>query len=343
MSDDIWFRKSKIDILRYLPYKLQKDDKFYTVNTAESLEHENIRLILNDLLDQLFIDTATWGLDYFEEFLNIIPKTTDDYQTRRTRIKILLNAHDVSTIKFMTDLANKFISDKSAQIIEHNSEYWFEVFFNIDGLISLGDLRTAIELYKPAHLGFKIVFYILSKILTRHRASITQYINANHNFWNLGTAENTYWDGVWCWDGSIDWSGIKPDAKYKERQSHVIDILTKVNSAYAFKTGQSADITYKITSKHSLLTSHKAGSIYYVDINLKQNIENKALNTGKINAAQSRTTGNVKNLWDGSFCWDGSHAWEGDYTLQNAQMENLCTCYSTDKNGNMKKGSFERL
>lgn len=343
MNDDIWLRKSKIDILRYLPYKLQKDYKFYTVNTAESREHENIRLILNDLLDQLFIDTATWGLDYFEEFLNIIPKANDDYQTRRTRIKILLNAHDASTIKFMTDLANKFLTDNSAKIIEHNSEYWFEVFFNIDGLISLEDLRAAIELYKPAHLGFKIVFYILSKILTSHKTSITQYVNANHNFWNLGTAEKTYWDGVWCWDGSIDWSGLKPNAKYKERQSHIIDILTKVNSAQTFNTGQSADIMYKITSKHRLLTSHKAGSIYYVDIDLKQNIENKALNTGKINATQSRTTGNAKNLWDGSFCWDGSHAWEGDYTLQNAQMENLCTCYSTDKNGNMKKGSFERL
>lgn len=75
----------------------------------------------------------------------------------------------------------------------------------------------------------------MSKILTSHKASITQYVNANHNFWNLGTAEKTYWDGVWCWDGSIDWSGIKPDAKYKERQSHVIDILTKVNSAYALR------------------------------------------------------------------------------------------------------------
>ena len=429
MSDDIWLRKSKIDILRYLPYKLQKDYKFYTVNTAESREHENIRLILNDLLDQLFIDTATWGLDYFEEFLNIIPKANDDYQTRRTRIKILLNAHDVSTIKFMTDLANKFISDKSAQIIEHNSEYWFEVFFNIDGLISLGDLRAAIELYKPAHLGFKIVFYILSKILTSHKANITQYVNANHNFWNLGTAEKTYWDGVWCWDGSIDWSGLKPNAKYKERQSHVIDILTKVNSAQTFKTGQSADITYKITSKHRLLTSHKAnitqyvnanhnfwnlgtaektywdgvwcwdgsidwsglkpnakykerqshvidiltkvnsaqtfktgqsaditykitskhrlltshkaGSIYYVDIDLKQNIEHRALNTGKINAMQSRTTGNAKNLWDGSFCWDGSHILSGAYEIDK-QMENICVFYST-KHGIIDEGSKEIL
>ena len=207
----------------------------------------------------------------------------------------------------------------------------------------IGDEQTAAE--GAAHLGFAVVIRIISQILTSHKASITQYVNANHNFWNLGAAENTYWDGVWTFDGSIDWSGIKPDADYKERQSHAIDILTKVNSAYAFKTGQSADITYKITSKHRLLTSHKAGSIYYVDIDLdlKKNIENRALNTGKTNATQSRTTGNAKNLWDGSFCWDGSHAWEGDYTLQNAQMENLCTFYNTDKNGNIKKGTFERL
>lgn len=159
----------------------------------------------------------------------------------------------------------------------------------------------------------------------------------------MGTAENTYWDGVWSFDGSIDWSGIKPDAKYKERQSHVIDILTRVNSVQAFMTEQSTDITYKVTSKHRLSPSHKAGSIYYVDIDLKQKTEHKALNAGKINATQSRTTGNAKNLWDGFFCWDGSHAWSGDYTLQNTQMENLCTCYSTDKNGNIKKGTFERL
>lgn len=243
----------------------------------------------------------------------------------------------------MNNLINIFCENKSGYIIQYNPEYWFELCVSGDDEIKWKELLDAVNTYKPAHLGFAIVIRIISQILTSHRASIIQYINANHNFWNLGTAENTYWDGVWCWDGSIDWSGIKPDAKYKERQSHIIDILTKVNSAQTFKTGQSADITYKITSKHRLLTSHKAGCIYYVDIDLKQNIEHRALNTGKINAMQSRTTGNVKNLWDGSFCWDGSHAWEGDYTLQNAQMENLCTCYSTDKNGNMKKGSFERL
>lgn len=106
--NDIWLRQNKVSILKYLPYFLSKDIRYKTTNNTCDIEHENIRLIINDLLNQLFIDTATWGLNYFEEFLNIIPKKDDDYKARRTRIKILLNAHDVSTIKFMTDLANKF-------------------------------------------------------------------------------------------------------------------------------------------------------------------------------------------------------------------------------------------
>lgn len=340
MSDDIWLRKSKIDILRYLPYKLQKDYKFYTVNTAESREHENIRLILNDLLDQLFIDTATWGLDYFEEFLNIIPKANDDYQTRRTRIKILLNAHDVSTIKFMTDLANKFISDKSAQIIEHNSEYWFEVFFNIDGLISLGDLRAAIELYKPAHLGFKIVFYILSKILTSHKASITQYINANHNFWNLGGITNTYWDGIWNLNGSIDWSGFKPDKYYRERQTHLLEILYKFTPVQKYKIGYKADITHGIQSKIKIPISYKSNLSYYISLNLDLKPKNKVLNTLNINFKQSHTE-ITKNLWEGSFCMDGTHNWNGEYK-PDKMYENMCTVCSTDRHGN-EKGTYEVL
>lgn len=68
----------------------------------------------------------------------------------------------------------------------------------------------------------------------------------------------------WCWVGSM--AGLKPKCQNTEKAVHIIDILTKVNSAQTFNTGQSASIMYKITSKHRLLTSHKAGSIYYVHI-----------------------------------------------------------------------------
>lgn len=336
-------RRTPVKTLKHLPKFLPIDNDFKNTELISDDEHEKLRLNILDVKNQLFVETATWGLSDWERLLDLSVKENADIEDRRIQILLKLQGANTVSETFMNNLINMFCQDKSGYIIQHNSEYWFELCISGDDEIKWKELLEAVNTYKPAHLGFAVVIRIISRILTSHKASITQYVNADHNFWNLGAAENTYWDGVWTFDGSIDWSGIKPDADYKERQSHVIDILTKVNSVQAFNTRQSTDITYKVTFKHSLLTSHKADSIYYVDINLKQKTENKALNTGKINATQSRTTGNAKNLWDGSFCWDGSHAWEGGYTLQNTQMENLCTCYSTDKNGNMKKGSFERL
>lgn len=328
------------EMLTFTDWYYQDSKIMQSILDTQGIEIDAIRDKIKNILEQFYVDTATWGLDLWEKELNI-QDTTGNYSERRNRIKLYLAKPVSVTPRFLTDLVNRYSEKKSAKIIEHNSEYCFEIEVAADDKIDWDNINKSINLYKPAHLGFKIVFYILSKILTSHKANITQYVNANHNFWNLGTAEKTYWGGVWCWDGSIDWSGLKPNAKYKERQSHVIDILTKVNSAQTFKTGQSADITYKITSKHRLLTSHKAGSIYYVDIDLKQNIEHRALNTGKINAMQSRTTGNAKNLWDGSFCLDGSHILSGAYEIDK-QMENICVFYST-KHGIIDEGSKEIL
>ena len=148
-------RKNEVDILRYLPDFLSKDPIFSKVSNTQSKEHERLRLLLQDLSDNLFIETATWGLKYWEEFLNVKPKDGDNYTTRRNRIKILLNAHDVSTKKFMTDLTNRFLNDNSSELIEHNESYYFDICFNNGSLFDLEGLREAIKLYKPAHLGVK--------------------------------------------------------------------------------------------------------------------------------------------------------------------------------------------
>ena len=68
---------------------------------------------------------------------------------------------------------------------------------------------------------------------------INQYINSTHNFWNLGTAEKVYWDGIWNFNNIIDFSGIKPDALYRERQTHLLSIknlLMPVSVSYTHLT-----------------------------------------------------------------------------------------------------------
>lgn len=332
-----------VKLERYYPNVIANADEFRQLSVLENDEFKTIWQANCKWFYNTFVYKADLqGIKRWEDMLNLTSKSTETLEDRRINILIKLNSMLPYTIRRLQQILDIRYGENNA-IATTTKKYELLIDFNDETELVASSMRAILRCIIPANLIFKIIISCNFEQNIYNKANINQYINSTHDFWNLGTAEKTYWDGVWCWDGSIDWSGIKPDAKYKERQSHIAQILTKVNSAYIFNTGQSADITYKITSKHRLLTSHKAGSIYYVDIDLKQNIEHRALNTGKINAMQSRTTGNVKNLWDGSFCWDGSHAWEGDYSLQNAQMENLCTYYSTDKNGNIRKGTFERL
>lgn len=147
MNDDEllfkWFRQNEVDILRYLPHFLSKDSEFKTAAEACSKEHEKIRLLILNWFKQFFVDTATWGLKYWEEFLDIMPQSGDNYTTRRNRIKILLNSHDISTKKFMTNLINRFLTDNSGAIVEHNEEYYFDVYFNNDNIFDLEGLKKS--------------------------------------------------------------------------------------------------------------------------------------------------------------------------------------------------------
>lgn len=173
-----------------------------------------------------------------------------------------------------------------------------------------------------------------------NKASIIQYINTNHNFWNLGTAEKVYWDGIWNFNNMIDFSGIKPDALYRERQTHLLSIknllmpVLYININYKIENKEQINSKCKQVISYSNKTENK--------INNKQKIYKKyqVSNINKNNVIQNRTA-NTKNCWDGSFCLDGSHILSGAYEIDK-QMENICVFYST-KHGIIDEGSKEIL
>ena len=337
--NDIWLRKNKVDILKYLPYFLQKDIRFSAVNNTDSIEHESIRVYIQDFLDQLFVETATWGLKYWEDFLAITPHKNETYEDRRKRVLLYLNQYSSSTEHFLEKLANNYLNDDSADIIAHNEEYWFELNFNLDGLISLADLKYAINLYKPAHLGFLIAFKIYSEANTAHKAEITQYIDALHNNWNLGTAETTHWDGVYAFDGTIDFSSIKPDSLYKERQSHISNITGSVTPLYRQEIIHLVQPRAIVISSSKQLSQHKVNSSAITNCSHKQRTDTANINTIKAYNVQSRA-GLTRNILDGSFVMDGSHCFDGSYA-DTTLYENRCAVATLDAQGNIKEGSWQ--
>lgn len=333
-------RRTPVKTLKHLPKFLPIDDDFKNTELISDDEHEKLRLAVLDVKNQLFVETATWGLSDWERVLDLSVKENASIEDRR--IQILLKLQGLNTVSetFMNNLINMFCENKTGYIVPHNSEYYFEVCVSADDKINWKELLETVNLYKPAHLAFYTVLKILLKQDIYQNMKINQYINSTHNFWNLGTAKKVYWDGIWNFNNIIDFSGIKPDALYRERQTHLLSIknllmpVLYININYKIENKEQINSKCKQVISYSNKTENK--------INNKQKIYKKyqVSNINKNNVIQNRTA-NTKNCWDGSFCLDGSHILSGAYEIDK-QMENICVFYST-KHGIIDEGSKEIL
>lgn len=327
------------EMLTFTDWYYQESKIMQSILDTQGLEIDAIRDKIKDILEQFYVDTATWGLDLWEKELNI-QDTIGDYSERRNRIKLYLAKPVSVTPRFLTDLINRYSEKKSAKIIEHNSEYCFEIEVAADDKIDWDNINKSVKLYKPAHLGFytSLKIFLLTRIINTVRS--INYLNANHNFWNLGTADKVYWDGVWLFDNNINWSGENPNHVYKDRQTHLIllySLLTpKLQEKFLYKVENKQYINYIYTN----YVTHKGTQNNLINAKEKLKIKYNNKIQEKINVNQNRITD--KNCWDGSFCLDGSHTFNGNYEI-NRQMENICVFYSTNKQGIVNEGSREIL
>jgi hypothetical protein len=148
-------RQNPIDVLDYLPKFLRKDPMFKKTADTCSTEHNRLRLALQDLVDNFFVNTATWALPLYESFLGIKRSDGDTDEFRRQRILFKLQHVDVSTVDFMNSIINLY---SVGHIEEVNEEYYFKVYciMNDEDTETLQKLIDQLDIYKPAHLGYAI-------------------------------------------------------------------------------------------------------------------------------------------------------------------------------------------
>ena len=151
----LYLRNQPPNLARYLPQFLQEDEHFKATLAACSTEHEKYRLLLDEITNQFYVETATWGLGDWERILDLKPDAGDSYEQRRNRILLKLQGRQVSTLDFMARLCARYTVDKAAEIEEHNEENRFRVYLH-GGTSDLPGLRYALETYKPAHLAYNI-------------------------------------------------------------------------------------------------------------------------------------------------------------------------------------------
>jgi len=116
-----------------------------------------------DIRNQLFIDTATWGLEMWERFCGIPTDLSQSYASRREVIKAKLRGVGTVTRAMIESVAEAY-EGGDVQVIEQLDQYRFVVkFISTRGIpANLDSLKEVINEIKPAHLSVVYEFTYLS-------------------------------------------------------------------------------------------------------------------------------------------------------------------------------------
>lgn len=154
---------SKERIMQYLPEYYQNSRVMGAIAKAQGTELDMLYTALDEILKQFFIDTATWGLNLWDEFLGLKTEAYSIEERRRLLKSKLIMQPPVTRERFKKLLDG--VAD-SVDVIEHYGEYNFEVV-----LLVKTNLRTAfekilkqIEDNKPAHLAYQVILGFLHEL-----------------------------------------------------------------------------------------------------------------------------------------------------------------------------------
>lgn len=126
---------------------------------AQQDQLNKLDIDIQDLLNQLYINTCTWGIVLWEKFAGIVSDPLKSLEERKARVLAKIRGQGTSTVEAIKNICDSYADD--TKVVEHNEESWFEMILeSYRGFPFLLDsLYDAIDEIKPAHLGtgYKLV------------------------------------------------------------------------------------------------------------------------------------------------------------------------------------------
>nr|WP_325242760.1 putative phage tail protein [uncultured Oscillibacter sp.] len=145
-------------VARY-PAFLRKSPEFRDLQ--EALEPELLELwaARDGAMDQLFVESASWGLRYWERTLGLSSEAGKDLEARRSRVRSRLLGADVSTVSLVERVAEIY-AKLPARVEEHPERFWVLLLFDEAAGVPRGleGLVEALREIMPAHLGWGFRF-----------------------------------------------------------------------------------------------------------------------------------------------------------------------------------------
>lgn len=179
-------------LIDYLPSFYLKSKE--VVNIQETLNDEvnELQANANDLITQIFVETATWGLKNWEDYLDIKTDVIESFEVRRSRIITRLRGQGTTTKAMVKSFCEGY-AEGNVVITEMFNDYLIKIKF-IGPIIgsdeSVIKIRKLLNETKPAHLGFDIsndlpelgeqVFFIASIVTQGYHYTLTSDINTTY-------------------------------------------------------------------------------------------------------------------------------------------------------------------
>lgn len=147
------------NFILYLPPYLRLSKIIQEILNAESKSYDKIDIDIEDLNNQLFVDTATWGLKIYEKELGLKTNINKDITERRSQIKSKMRGTGKVSAELIKTVVDSYTNGNVD--IEFDAEKGINVIFNdVRGRPSnMEDVYNAIEKIIPAHL--KIMYEFL--------------------------------------------------------------------------------------------------------------------------------------------------------------------------------------
>ena len=143
----------KTDVNYYLPKFLTNDHAFSETQRVLSWEHEQYRLKVIDFAKQFHPQTATWGLNVWEEELGLPTDLSLDLELRRAKVMAKLLGASPMTVANTNKLVNLFTDDGKAYVDELPEDGTLKIIIPSKNAY-IDEMRESLDEMLPAHLVY---------------------------------------------------------------------------------------------------------------------------------------------------------------------------------------------
>ncbi|RGY97278.1 YmfQ family protein [Clostridium sp. AM58-1XD] len=148
-----------VDLSKYAPPFLAEIRELAEIYRTEGYEIGLLEYELDDLIDQFFIATATWGLTRWEDLFGITTNLALTYEQRREILMAKIRGSGTVTRQMIEETAATF-SGGEVEVVEDNINSLFIIrFIGIKGIPrNMQAFIAMLEDIKPAHLSYRFEY-----------------------------------------------------------------------------------------------------------------------------------------------------------------------------------------